>query len=496
MKKMIYVVMSLIVMIIFGSIGFAADNCCCADENNKPYCLQGNPYNCYGTGNCTWYAYYKRADLAPAITHNAVNWFAKAVAEGKPTGQTPIVGSIAVFNCIITEIDGTKHNYGHVAYVEEVNSDGTFNVTEMGYNSWNCVHEGNNYHARSFNGLIGFIYGRAIKFSDSGTVYLYSNNQLWPMLNETTYIYLGFGHSNCSFTANWDYVTELPASERGNYDIREEAIPSARNPVEGKYTAYKVIAKVGPNVCSSMQIDSTKIYLFGSDSKFHHIINEQVYFDLGYDWDDIVEISPDLFAYHGEGEVVENADWSVMVFPEILTVPLFYGWNYGLGHAYTEPIAGDSDNITVKFQGEEMPISQAIDNGLIYRIAYLYDSGWSTFNIVDGQFNPRKKYYIYSFVSGAELTMRGSFESGDKQAVIDMSNIANQDSRFLFEELCTLQTIPDWSPYWTLRAMAYQIASTAHVWFYHATSISNPSVRYVTYFDPDMGQQISWQRVY
>ena len=307
---------------------------------------------------------------------------------------------------------------------------------------------------------------------------------------------MGFGHSNCSFTANWDYVTELPASERGNYDIREETIPSARNPVEGKYTAYKVIARVGPNVCSSMQIDSTKIYLFGSDSKFHHIINEQVYFDLGYDWSDIVEISPDLFDYYGEGEAVENADWSIMVFPEVLTAPLFYGWNYGLGHAYTAPIAGDSNNITIKYQQQEIPISQAIDNGWVYGIAYLYDSGWSTFNIVSGQFDPRKKYYIYSFVSGAELTVRGNLELGDKQAVIDMSNIANQDSKFLFEELCTLQTIPDWSSYWTLRAMAYQIASTAHVWFNHATNIDNPSIRYVAYFNSDTGQWTNWQRVY
>ena len=495
MKKMICIVMSLIVMIVFGSISFAADDCCCEDENGNPYCLQGNPYNCYGTGNCTWYAYYKRADLAPATLQNAAQWFNRAVAEGKLTGQTPIVGSIAVFN-YSTHLNGVWTNVGHVAHTEEVNIDGSFDVTEMGWNAWNCLHEGNNYHTGSFDGLLGFIYGRAIKFSDSGTVYLYYNNQLWPMLNETTYIYLGFGHSNCSFTANWDYVTELPASTRGNYDIREETIPSARNPIEGKYTAYKVIAKVGPNVCSSMQIDSTKIYLFGSDSKFHHIINEQVYFDLGYDWSDIVEISPDLFDYYGEGEAVENADWSIMVFPEVLTVPLFQGWNYGLGHAYTAPIAGDSDNITIKYQQQEIPISQAIDNGLIYSIAYLYDSGWSTFNIINGQFDPRKKYYIYSFVSGAELTVRGNLELGDKQAVIDMSYIANQDSKFLFEELCTLQTISDWSPYWTLRAMAYQIASTAHVWFNHATNIDNPSIRYVAYFNSDTGQWTNWQRVY
>lgn len=248
-----------------------------------------------------------------------------------------------------------------------------------------------------------------------------------------------------------------------------------------------------------MQIDSSKIYLFGDDNKFHHIINEQVYFDLGYatDYSDVVEIAPGLFDYYGEGEAVEDADLNLLVFPEILTVPLFSGWNYRLGHAYTAPIYGDSNNITIKYQQQEVPISQAIDNGWIYSTAYIYDysSGWSTFNIVSGQFDPRKEYYIYSFVAGAELTVRGILESGDRQAVIDMAGIAD-DSRFLFEELCTLQIIPDWSPYWTLRAMAYQTSSTSHTWFNHATSTSDPSVRYVAYLDPGTGEWTNWQRVY
>lgn len=387
-----------------------------------------------------------------------------------------------------------------MAYVEEVNSEGTFNVTEMGWNAWDCVHYGYNYNENQFGDLIGFIYGRAIKFSDSNTVYLYSNSQLWPILNETTYAQLGFSCDNCNMIANWDYTTELPASEKGNYIIREEAIPSVRDPNKGEYTAYKVVNKIGPNECVSKSTDSSKIYLFGDDSKFHHIINEQVYFDLGYetDWSDVVEITQDLFDEYGEGEAIENTDVSVMVFPEVLTVPLFLGWNYRLGHAYMASIAGDSNNITVKYQQQEVSISQAIDNGWIYSTAYLYDynSGWSTFNIVNGQFDPCKEYFIYSFVVGAELTVCGNLEPNNKQAIIDMTNIADSDNRFLFEELCSLQTITDWSPYWTLRAMAYQISLTSCVWFNHATNISDPSVRYVTHMDIDTGQWTNWQRVY
>ncbi len=43
MKKMIYAVISLIMIVVFGGMSFAADNCCCEDENGNSYCLEGNP---------------------------------------------------------------------------------------------------------------------------------------------------------------------------------------------------------------------------------------------------------------------------------------------------------------------------------------------------------------------------------------------------------------------------------------------------------------------
>lgn len=65
MKEIIGIMTSLVVLAVFSSIAICGDDWCCDNYS------EGNPYNCYSTGNCTWYAYHKRPDLAPAITQNA-----------------------------------------------------------------------------------------------------------------------------------------------------------------------------------------------------------------------------------------------------------------------------------------------------------------------------------------------------------------------------------------------------------------------------------------
>ena len=178
---------------------------------------------------------------------------------------------------------------------------------------------------------------QVIKFSDSPTCYLVSNNQLWPISNEISYILLGYRLNCVSYTSDWSYVVNLDSSQRGNYDIRDELLPSQNNSSIGKMIAYKVVEKVGPTTCVSMDVDSTRIYLFGADGKFHHIKNEQIYFDLGYrSWDDVVEISPDLFMYYGEGDEINGSYGGGLYEPVNLTaqtastsqINLF--WNRGL----------------------------------------------------------------------------------------------------------------------------------------------------------------------
>lgn len=84
----------------------------------------------YYVGNgmwCTDYVHSKRPDVA--IYGNAgYNWISAAQADGKSTGSTPKAGAVAVMD-------------GHVAYVEKVNPDGSYVVSEMGWN----------YQAGNFN---------------------------------------------------------------------------------------------------------------------------------------------------------------------------------------------------------------------------------------------------------------------------------------------------------------------------------------------------------
>lgn len=69
---------------------------------------------------CTDYVHSMRPDV-PVYGNAGYNWISAAQAQGKATGSTPQVGAIAVMP-------------GHVAYVEQVNSDGSYIVSEMGWN--------------------------------------------------------------------------------------------------------------------------------------------------------------------------------------------------------------------------------------------------------------------------------------------------------------------------------------------------------------------------
>lgn len=77
----------------------------------------------YYVGNgmwCTDYVQSRRSDV-PIYGNAGYNWISAAQADGKATGSTPRAGAVAVTN-------------GHVAYVEKVNADGSYVVSEMGWN--------------------------------------------------------------------------------------------------------------------------------------------------------------------------------------------------------------------------------------------------------------------------------------------------------------------------------------------------------------------------
>lgn len=82
--------------------------------------------NAYAWGNCTWYVYNMRPDIG-SFWGNASSWAISARAAGYRVDNVPAVGSIAQWNPYASGHSG----YGHVAYVEAVNSDGTITISEM-----------------------------------------------------------------------------------------------------------------------------------------------------------------------------------------------------------------------------------------------------------------------------------------------------------------------------------------------------------------------------
>lgn len=90
--------------------------------------LGGTAGDPYPAGECTWWAWHERPDLPwfRGDSGNALNWGTSAKAHGIPTGHTPIVHSIVVFQ----PGQYGASSYGHVAYVVSVNS-GSFVISEM-----------------------------------------------------------------------------------------------------------------------------------------------------------------------------------------------------------------------------------------------------------------------------------------------------------------------------------------------------------------------------
>jgi surface antigen len=83
--------------------------------------------NRFAFGNCTYYVYDRRQ---VPWQGDAWAWYGNAQAMGFPTGQSPRPGSIMVT---------WESGYGHVAYVESVNPDGSWVVAEMNWVAFNTV---------------------------------------------------------------------------------------------------------------------------------------------------------------------------------------------------------------------------------------------------------------------------------------------------------------------------------------------------------------------
>jgi LysM repeat protein len=106
-----------------------------------PYVANGFP-----VGWCTYYVATKRN---VTWRGDAGYWYQNASAQGYPVGPTPKVGSIMV----------TWESWaGHVAYVEAVNPDGSWVVTEMNWVAFDVIDERTIKPGQLGARLVGFIY--------------------------------------------------------------------------------------------------------------------------------------------------------------------------------------------------------------------------------------------------------------------------------------------------------------------------------------------------
>ena len=88
-----------------------------------------NHSNLYDWGQCTWHVFNKRAQIGKGISTywwNANNWDTAAAADGYTIDRKATVGSI---------LQSDMAYYGHVAFVESVNANGSITISEMNYSA-------------------------------------------------------------------------------------------------------------------------------------------------------------------------------------------------------------------------------------------------------------------------------------------------------------------------------------------------------------------------
>ena len=107
----------------------------------------------YAFGYCTWWVSHKRFIPWHGM---AAQWWSLARAYGFAEGSTPRVGAVMVMGYGMA---GASASSGHVAYVESVNANGSFTISEMNwYGSGGGFGKVDYRTITSMAGILGFIY--------------------------------------------------------------------------------------------------------------------------------------------------------------------------------------------------------------------------------------------------------------------------------------------------------------------------------------------------
>jgi surface antigen len=91
------------------------------------YNVASYPGDYYAWGNCTWWVAIRRSQIGESIPNswgNAATWAVRAQTDGYLVDHTPTYGAIM-------QISDVDHGLGHVAFVESVNADGSWTISEM-----------------------------------------------------------------------------------------------------------------------------------------------------------------------------------------------------------------------------------------------------------------------------------------------------------------------------------------------------------------------------
>jgi surface antigen len=81
----------------------------------------------YALGNCTYWAFARRSQVAEPIPNtwgDAATWATRAAKDGYAVDQTPT-------KYAIMQTPNAAGGLGHVAFVESVDADGTWHISEM-----------------------------------------------------------------------------------------------------------------------------------------------------------------------------------------------------------------------------------------------------------------------------------------------------------------------------------------------------------------------------
>jgi surface antigen len=128
MKRTI-VIISLLSMLFLAHGSARADNSCLSQSSS------GNPYGCFGNGNCVWWGWKMAKDNwgDPLLKWgDAKNWADGARNAGYRVDNVPAVNALAVNTYVFSAAAG--YITGHVAYVVAMDSSSVY-VSEMNYGS-------------------------------------------------------------------------------------------------------------------------------------------------------------------------------------------------------------------------------------------------------------------------------------------------------------------------------------------------------------------------